>query len=71
MSRYYREVDGEIVLTFGKHRGELLEDIADDDQEYLVWVLGEFASGKDFDEELAVEIESALTARGVKIDELF
>ena len=70
MSRYFEMIDGEVYLTFGYHKGEVLHEVADDDQEYLVWILREFARGKGFDEELAVEIEEELKSRGVDISEV-
>ena len=71
MSGYFKETeDGDIILTFGKYKGWPFHEVADDDQDYLVWLLNEFASGKGFDEELAVEVERELKTRGVNIDEI-
>lgn len=70
MSRYFENIDDEIVFTFGKHRGELLHEIAADDQDYLIWILREVAEDKGFDEELAQEIEEELRSRGINFNEL-
>lgn len=70
MARYFENIDDEIVFTFGKHRGELLHEIADDDVDYLIWILREVAEGKGFDEELAVEVEDELRSREINFNEL-
>jgi len=68
LSRYFRIVDGNVLLTFGKkHRGRLLHEVADEDIDYLKWIIREHADGKGFDEEFVVEVEEELRVRGEEI----
>jgi len=48
---------GKALVNFGKHRGELLSEVAKNDPEYLSWIL---RSG-DFDSEVLEIAESATT----------
>ena len=49
--------EGKALVNFGKHRGELLSEVAKNDPEYLSWIL---RSG-DFDSEVLEIAESATT----------
>lgn len=51
---------GEVTLNFGRHRGEILRDVATD---YLIWMIDESIGGF----ELESLVEDELEARGVEI----
>lgn len=43
------------VFSFGKHAGRQVEDVLDDDREYIVWLIEE--KNFDFDEEVMEKVE--------------
>lgn len=55
MNRDFAIVKGRVVITFGKYKGEYLEDVAVEDRNYLEWLLTQ-----DISEEFREEIEKVI-----------
>jgi len=58
VDRWFQEKDGKLVFRRGKHRGELLSQVAATSPDYLQWMLGT----DDMDEEVLVLVRKALDA---------
>lgn len=53
-------IDSQGRFAFGKHKGELIEDVASDDPSYLRWVVSEVEDISDEDRSLlAVHLKYA------------
>jgi len=61
----FKEREGRIILTFGKHKGEPLDQVPSD---YLLWIIRN--ADRKWSDEFLVEVEEELRARGFQIDEL-
>ena len=57
--------DGRVFLTFGKHKGESLDQVPSD---YLLWIIRN--ADRKWSDEFLVEVEEELRARGYGIEEL-
>lgn len=57
-NRFLEETDPEVFIKFGKYRGQELAIVAEEDPEYLKWVL---ANVEDLPKEVARMIEDALS----------
>jgi hypothetical protein len=51
-------------LTFGKYRGESVDDVASDDPAYLRWLLKQDWFAEDRWTDVREEVENALIAEG-------
>ncbi len=58
--RFEEDNDGDLVFAFGKHEGELLFEVAEEDPGYLCWMLSTMMLTDDTVE----AIEEALEAAG-------
>lgn len=59
LDRWFRATDQGWVFRRGKHRGRLLADIADQEPDYLTWMLG----ADDMDDEVLDVVRGALASR--------
>jgi len=61
----FEEREGRVILAFGKHKGEPLDQVPSD---YLLWIIRN--ADRKWSDEFLVEVEEELRARGFQIDEL-
>lgn len=57
LNRWFEEKDGNLVFRRGKHKGRTLVEVAENEPDYLNWMLG----ADDMDGEVLEVVRSALS----------